>query len=110
MYYIENELKLARNTHETVTKSFHIITKYSIDYANRFVTAELASYTNRDSWMSGEAGFVSFIEIQGLPSFSVDPVVFILRFLITNPNSVFYKSNVQRDYNLSEYPEIQRNY
>lgn len=101
MYYLDREIELTIDFLNKSVYNFHIISSYKIDYINKLVNVELSSYKSRVNFeVDPTNAFVSFLELQDTPNFSSDPYLWILRVLISNDKSPFYRAEIKKDINI----------
>lgn len=95
MYFIENDIAMHYGVADIEKRSFHFVSRITIDYINTACEVELTSYTTFNDFLKLNDGRVSFFTIEDCPQFDVDPSFFVLSVLITNEKSIFYQSEIQ---------------
>ena len=102
MYYIERDIEFV-NGIEKISYGFHFISRFQVDYVNTKIEMQISSSINREVWEKNNysSPMVNFFELDKVPEFSEDPISFMLRTLVTLPSTVFYNSEVKKDYSLN---------
>ncbi|MDY3124544.1 MAG: hypothetical protein SOW21_09290 [[Actinobacillus] rossii] len=95
MYFIENDIAMHYGIADIEKRSFHFVSRITIDYVNTTCEVELTSYTSFNDFLELNNGRVSFFTIEDCPQFEVDPSFFVLSVLITNEKSIFYGMKIK---------------
>lgn len=98
MYYVNAPITFRLNFVENVTKLWHTISKYSIDYVNKEISFEISSYETEDDFKNNKNSFVTFLTLNTVPDLNTDPIIYIWRCLISVETNQFYKSELKKDY------------
>ena len=105
MYYIEDDITFQDGI-TTKTLNLHTIGQIRVDYINNEIEVQIASFANRQDWVNDNArkitGFIFKYEIF---DFDVDPNLLAFRNLISMSNSLFYKKEIKKCYNMEEFYE-----
>ncbi|QIM66267.1 hypothetical protein A4G16_02195 [Mannheimia granulomatis] len=103
MYYINKAISYRVDFINSVSKNWHCISKVSLDYVNKECMFEISSYDNEEDFKNNNNSFVTFLTLNAIPNFSVDPILFIWRCLISSETSPFYKADLQKDYSIEQF-------
>lgn len=106
MYYLDKPVKIKIDFAMEKECSFHILSKFSIDYINNKTTIELGSWENIESFKAKDKNLVTFLEINDAPRFDVDPNLFALRALVLVENSPFYHHEIKNWYELQHIKQL----
>ncbi len=105
MYYIEDDITFQDGI-TTKTLNLHTIGQIRVDYINNEIEVQIASFANRQDWVNDNAGKITgFIFKYEIFDFDVDPNLLAFRNLISMPNSLFYKKEIKKCYNMEEFYE-----
>ena len=103
MYYIEDDITFQDGI-TTKTLNLHTIGQIRVDYINNEIEVQIASFANRQDWVNDNAGKITgFIFKYEIFDFDVDPNLLAFRNLISMSNSLFYKKEIKKCYNVEEF-------
>lgn len=110
MYYIEQELKMSKGV-ISIPYYIHTTTSFTVDLLNREITLYLASYQSFEDLAKSYVGRDSTVNVNFTPlylkyntfDFASNPMLFALQLAISDTNSVFYKAEIKRLYQVEEY-------
>lgn len=103
MYYIEDDITFQDGI-ITKTLNLHTIGQIRVDYINNEIEVQIASFANRQDWVNDNAGKITgFIFKYEIFDFDVDPNLLAFRNLISMPNSLFYKKEIKKCYNMEDF-------
>lgn len=98
MYYLDHEIEISIDFLNKKKMKFHTVSSIKVDYVNKLVNFELSSYLDRSVFDDNPTNaFVSFLDLNGCPNFSIDPILWVMRVLISNPDSPFYRAEIKND-------------
>ena len=109
MYYVEDDITFQDGI-TTKTLNLHTIGQIRVDYINNEIEVQIASFANRQDWVNDNAGKITgFIFKYEIFDFDVDPNLLAFRNLISMSNSLFYKKEIKKCYNIEEfYKEVDK--
>lgn len=103
MYYIEQAITLLDGM---INKTFnlHTVAQIRVDYINKEIELQIASYDNRQQWRENQAQKITGLLFNYTEmDYNLDIVLVALRALVVNQDSVFYKAEIKKCYNLEEF-------
>ena len=102
MYYIEDSIRFVQGIHE-FNLGFHRINQIRVDYINTEVELQIASYESKEAFKNSEMAkkITAFMINFDLTDYNIDPNLFALRLLISQPG-LFYKKEIKKVYDMSK--------
>ncbi|MDY4281441.1 hypothetical protein ACLSYX_08500 [[Pasteurella] aerogenes] len=108
MYYLNKEIEIRLDFLTTEKRYWHCITKITTDYVNKEVIFEISSYLTEEDFNKNTHSFVTVLTLDDAPKFSVDPILFAWRALVSNKNSPFFKAEIRNNYDIEFMNNVYR--
>ncbi|MDP8184424.1 hypothetical protein [Phocoenobacter skyensis] len=87
-----------------LTLGLHTVGKIKVDYINNLIEVQIASYQDRKAWYEDRAEVLTPLDIEyQIEDFDVDPNLIALRQLVLNPESIFYRKEIQKCHDMSYF-------
>ena len=104
MYHLNKNIQIMDGLTQ-INLSFHYLSRYEVDFANGITTAQISSCKDKEDWIDNSffAKYVNSFQVNEIPNFNEDPCSFILKKLISIEGTIFYDSEIVRDYMLEKY-------
>ena len=104
MYHLNKNIQIMDGL-IPINLSFHYLSRYEVDFVNGITTAQVSSCINREDWINNNffSRYVNSFQVNDIPSFNEDPSSFIFKKLISIEGTIFYDSEIVRDYMLEKY-------
>lgn len=104
MYHLNKDIQILDGINK-LNVSFHYLSKYEIDFVNNTTSVQISSCIDKQDWINNNfySKYVNFFQVKEIPTFTEDPSSFILKKLITLEGTIFYDSEIVRDYEIETY-------
>lgn len=103
MYFIEDDIVFLDGI-KNITLNLHTIGQIRVDYINNEIEVQIASFKNREDWYYDRAekitGYIFKYEIF---DFDIDSNLIAFRNLISMENSLFYRKEIQKCYDMDTF-------
>lgn len=96
MIYSIKQLKLTDFRNEVDTYPVHFISKFQIDYLNKFTSIEIISSKTLETLLDDKDYKPrTLLQIPIIPDFETDPALFIWKNITINSNTIFNEGSIE---------------